>query len=130
MEKLYSAVDYFYKTLHEMFHWVMNMPLIRLNKILMRCHLFHKKLGLQYLQISSTFEFIIVFTLHCSETLLIANSVHVSLISNWFTHAVEYIWYWSANIYLLKLIKIITVQLLVISLVKVNKFKVNDTVLF
>ena len=50
-----------------------------------------KKLGLQSLQFLSTFEFNITFTLHCGETLLITNSLHVSLISNWLTHAVEYI---------------------------------------
>ena len=59
------------------------MPLVKLNKNLMRCHLFHKKSGLQSLQISCTFKFNFVFTLlPYSETLLIANSIRVSLISN------------------------------------------------
>ena len=41
-----------------------------------------KKSGLQYLQISCTFKFNFIFTLlHYGET-LIANSIHVSLISN------------------------------------------------
>ena len=71
------TVDFFCKTLHNVFHRVMNMLLVRLNKILVRCHLIHKKIGLQSLQISSTFEFNIIFTLHCGETLLITNSIHV-----------------------------------------------------
>ena len=52
------------------------MPLIKLNKMLVRCHLFHKELGLQSLQVSSTFKFNFVFTLlPCGETLLITNSI-------------------------------------------------------
>ena len=44
------------------------------------------------LQISATFKFNVIFTLlPYGETLLIANSIHVSLIPNWFIHAVEYI---------------------------------------
>ena len=35
----------------------MNMPLIKLNKILVSCHLFHKKLGLQSLQIYVLIQF-------------------------------------------------------------------------
>ena len=58
-----------------------------------RCHLFHQKLTLQSLQISSTFKFKFIYTLSCGVTLLISNSIHVSLISNWFTQAFEYIWY-------------------------------------
>ena len=41
-----------------------------------------QKLGLQSLQISSTFKFNFIFTLLYTETLLITNSTHVSLISN------------------------------------------------
>ena len=53
-----------------------------------------QKNRLQSLQISSSCKFNFIFTsLLYGETLLIANSVHVSLISNWFTHAVEYIWH-------------------------------------
>ena len=52
------------------------MPHIKLDKILVCCHLFHKKLGLQSLQHSSTFNSI----LPCGETLLITNSIQVSLI--------------------------------------------------
>ena len=49
-------------------------------------HLFHKNLGLQSLQISFTFKFNFIFTLlPCGETLLITNSIQVSLISNFFT---------------------------------------------
>ena len=55
-----------------------------------QCHLFHKKLGLQSLQITSTFKFNFIFTLSpYDKTLLISNSIHVSFISNRFTHAVE-----------------------------------------
>ena len=69
------------------------MPLIKLNKILVRCHLFHEKLELQSAQISSTFKFNFIFTLlPCSETLLITNSIDVPLISNRFTYTVEYIY--------------------------------------
>ena len=39
----------------------MNIPLMKLNKTLVRCHLFHKNLGLQSLQISSTFKFDFIF---------------------------------------------------------------------
>ena len=46
----------------------MNIPLIKLNKILVRCHLFHKKLGLQSLEVIFKFNFIFTL-LHCSETL-------------------------------------------------------------
>ena len=64
------------------------MPLIKLNKILVRCHLFHKKLRLQSLQVSSSFKFNVIFTLvPCGETLLITNSIHVSLIPNLLTRA-------------------------------------------
>ena len=53
------------------------MPLIKLNKKLVRCNLFHKKLGLQSLHI-------LIFTLlRCAETLLIPNLVqthHTNLI--------------------------------------------------
>ena len=56
------------------------MPLIRLNKILLRCHLFHKKLELQSLEISATFKFNFIFTLPCGETLLITVQLRVSLI--------------------------------------------------
>ena len=66
------------------------MPVIKLDKTLVRCHLFHKKLGLQSLQFSFTFKFNFIFTLlPCGETLLITNSILVSLISNFFTHSVE-----------------------------------------
>ena len=42
-----------------------------------------QKLGLQYLQIVSTFKFNFIFALlPCGETLLITNSIHVFLISN------------------------------------------------
>ena len=59
------------------------MPLIKLNKIPVLCHSFHRKLGLQSLQISPTFKFNFISTLlSCGETLLITNSIHVSLISN------------------------------------------------
>ena len=55
----------------------------QLNRILVCCHLFHKKLALQSLQISSTFKFNFIFTLlRCGETLLITYSIHASLISN------------------------------------------------
>ena len=55
----------------------------RKKKNLVRCHLIHKKSGLQSLQISSTFKFNFIFTLlPYGETLLIANSIHVSLISH------------------------------------------------
>ena len=75
-----------------MFHTVMNMCLIKLNKNLLRCHLFHKNIILQSQQIISTFTFNIIFTLllPCAETLLITNSIHASWISTWFTRAVEY----------------------------------------
>ena len=47
------------------------------------CHLFHKNLGLQSLQISSIFKFNFIFTLlSYGETLLITNSINASLISN------------------------------------------------
>ena len=67
------------------------MSLIKLIKNLMRCHLFHKKIGLK---IVSTFKFNLFFTLllQCAEA-LITNSVIfliLVLISNKFTHAVEY----------------------------------------
>ena len=60
----------------------MSMSLIRLNKMLVRCYLLHKKLGLQFLRISSDFKFSFIFTLPCGKTLLITNSIHVFLISN------------------------------------------------
>ena len=61
-------------------------------QILVPCHLFHKKLGLQYLQTFCAFKFIFIVTLlTCCETLLITNSIYVSFMSNWFTHAAEYI---------------------------------------
>ena len=66
-------------TSYQVFHTVVNMPLIRLNKILVRCHWFHKKLGLVTLQISSTLKFNFIFTLPCGETLLITNSIHKCL---------------------------------------------------
>ena len=56
------------------------MPLIRLNEVLVRCHLFHRKLEPQTLQISSTFKFNFIFTLPCRETFLIKISIHLSLI--------------------------------------------------
>ena len=59
------------------------MALIKLSKIKVRCHLFHKKLGLQSLQIFSTFKFNFLFMLlPCDETLLITHLMHVSLIPN------------------------------------------------
>ena len=48
-------------TSYYVFHRVMNMPLIKLNKILVCCHLYHKNLGLKYVQISSTFKFNFIF---------------------------------------------------------------------
>ena len=90
-----------------------------------------KKLRQQSLKIFSIFKFNFIFTLlPCSETLLPRSSMQVPLISNWFTHAVEHIWYKSAIIYQFKLITKITDQLLEISLVKVKKSKVNYAVLF
>ena len=55
-----------------------------------------KQLGLQSLQISSACKFNIIFTLNCGDTLLMTNSIKVSLISSapisqLFTHLVEYI---------------------------------------
>ena len=51
-----------------------------------------QKLGLESLQISSTFKFSFIFTLlPCAVTLLITNSIHLSFILNGFTHAAEYI---------------------------------------
>ena len=59
------------------------MHLIKLNKILVRYLLFHKKLGLQSLQISPIFKLSFIFTLLSrGKTLLITNSMPVSLISN------------------------------------------------
>ena len=59
------------------------MPLMKLNKILVCCHLFHKKLDLQSLEVYSTFKFISIFImLPCGEILLSTNSIHVSLILN------------------------------------------------
>ena len=79
---------------HKVSHRVINMPLIKLNKILVSCHIFHKKLSRSSLQIFSTFKFSFFLTLlPCGEILLITNLVHVSLILNWFTYAIEYIWY-------------------------------------
>ena len=68
------------------------MSLIKLNRNLLLCHLFHKKLGQQSQQIFSTFKFNFIFTLLLTYagTLLITNLIHVSLISNWFNYAVEY----------------------------------------
>ena len=58
------------------------MPLIKLNKILGRCNLFHQKLGLQSLEIFSSFKFIFIFTLlYFGQTLLITNLLHGPLIS-------------------------------------------------
>ena len=75
------------------------MPLVKPKKNLVRCHLIHKKSGLQSLQISSTFKFNFIFTLlPYGETLLIANSIHVSLISHWFTNAVECMWHKTTTI--------------------------------
>ena len=75
------------------FHRV-DVPLVKLKKNLVRCLLVNKKSRLQSLQISLTFKFNFILTLlpYCG-TLLIANSIHVFLISNWFTHAVKYIWH-------------------------------------
>ena len=47
-----------------MFHRTTNMSLIILNKNLMQCHLCHKKLGLQSLQISFTFKFNFIHKLY------------------------------------------------------------------
>ena len=67
------------------FHRVMNMPLIKLIKILVLCHLSLKNLG-QSLQISFTFKSSFVCTLLSgSQALLVTNSINLSLISNWFT---------------------------------------------
>ena len=45
------------------------------------CLLFHKKLDLQSLQVSSAFKVISIFImLPCGEILLSTNSIHVSLI--------------------------------------------------
>ena len=53
------------------------MSQIKLNKNLVRRHLFHQKLRLQSQQIFFTFKFNFIFTLllllSCAETLLIAN---------------------------------------------------------
>ena len=66
------------------------MPLIKVNKKLQHCHLFQKRLGLQSLEISFTFKFSFILKLLSSdETWINTNSIHMSLISNWFTHAVE-----------------------------------------
>ena len=46
------------------------MPLIRLNKFLVRYNSFHKKLSLQSLRISSTFKFNFIFTLPSVHTCL------------------------------------------------------------
>ena len=75
-------------TPYYVFHKVINVPLIKLNKNSLCCHLFHKKLGLQSLKIFCIFKFIFIFTLS-----KITNSIHVGLISNWFTHAFEYVWH-------------------------------------
>ena len=53
----------------------MNVSLMRQNKILVCCNLFHKNSALQSLQISSTFKFSFIFTLPCGQT-LITNSMH------------------------------------------------------
>ena len=47
-----------------------------------------QKIRMQSLKISCIFKFIFIFTLS-----KITNSVHVGLISNWFTHAFEYVWH-------------------------------------
>ena len=72
-----------------MYHSSINMSLIKLNKNLIRCYSFHRKLQSQ--QIFYTFQFNSIFTLllPCAETLLIANLIHAYLISNCFTNAVE-----------------------------------------
>ena len=64
-----------------MFHRVMNMPLIKLNKNLVGSNLFHKQYVVQSLQIPSTFKFSFIFKLlPCAETLSMTNSIHLSLI--------------------------------------------------
>ena len=64
-------------TPYDVFHRV-NVPLIKLSKNLVRCHVFRKNLGLQSLQISSTFKFNFIFTLlPYGETLSVANGIHV-----------------------------------------------------
>ena len=75
------------------FHRV-DVPLVKLKKNLVRCLLVNKKSRLQSLQISLTFKFNFILTLlpYC-EALLIANLIHLFLISNWFTHAVKYTWH-------------------------------------
>ena len=47
-----------------------------------------QKIRIQSLKISCIFKFIFIFALS-----KITNSVHVGLISNWFTHAFEYVWH-------------------------------------
>ena len=65
-------------TPYDVFYRV-NVPLIKLSKNLVHCHVFHKNLGLQSLQISSTFKFNFIFTLlPYGETLSVANGIHVS----------------------------------------------------
>ena len=67
----------------QLFQKVMIMALIKVNKILLHCHFTHKKLGLQSLQISSTFKFSFMFKLlPYTEALLTKNSIHVPLISH------------------------------------------------
>ena len=53
------------------------MTLIRLKKILVDCHVFHKNLGLQSLQTFFTFKFNIIIRLHYGEALLITNLIHL-----------------------------------------------------
>ena len=56
-----------------MFHRV-DVPLVKLKKNSVRCHLFPKKSGLQSLQISSTFKFSFIFSLlPYGETFLTGN---------------------------------------------------------
>ena len=77
--------------------------LIKLNKILVCCHLFNKKLGL-YVISAKLFLNSILSSRYYLAVRLTTNSKHVSFISNWFTLAAEYIWIKSATIYLFKLI--------------------------
>ena len=69
-------------TQYYMFHRI-NLLLITLNKNLVRCHLLHKKLGLQSLQIFPTFKFNFIFILLLyGETWLIRPCSWIQMISN------------------------------------------------
>ena len=66
------------------------MSMIKLNKNLVRCHLFLKKLGLQLQHIFSTFKFNFIFTILIlrAEKLLITSSIRTTFISNWYYYMI------------------------------------------